>query len=70
MDFHLSVWLQKRESERENDHVGMRSLKFCFISQKIFPLRLVFNRKLNGESHDNQSNWVIFANATFYAVFK
>jgi len=44
VDFHLSVWPQGRG--RENDHVGMCSLIFCFPTGKFsYPFGL--GKKLN-----------------------
>jgi len=57
----LSVWLQERERERENDQVGMRSLIIFRSHRKV--LSSTFSRQLNKKSFDNQSNKVIFANA-------
>jgi len=63
VDFHLSVWLQERE--RENDHVGMRSLIILFSHSKVFlsfwsrekiESSSTFSRKPNGKSHNNHSN--------------
>ena len=74
VDFHSSVWQRERDRERENYHVGMRSLIFLLSHRKIFmsvcsrekvKLRSTFSRTLTGKPNDNQSNRLIFANVAF-----
>ena len=74
VDFHLSVWQRERDRERENYHVGMRSLIFLLTHRKTLmsvcsrekvKLSSTFSRTLTGKPNDNQSNRLIFANVAF-----